>query len=199
MKKIIPALGIIILSFILFVKTQTPVNANVATQSATDINCIKGDKIVDYYETLTDKTDSEKYLNAAKYFYYQASRTGLSNANALVGHARVALHQNKTRDAKNALMTALNFNPDNPRVTFYLGETFFQEGDYTEAIDYYKWAFTHGYQNDFKTNYKLGICYEKLNDEHNARTHYNNALRIKPDNEDVKKRLKELTPTGAQK
>ena len=70
MKKIIPALGIIILSFILFIKTLTPVNANVATQSATDINCIKGDKIVDYYETLTDKTDSEKYLNAAKYFYF---------------------------------------------------------------------------------------------------------------------------------
>ena len=199
MKKITSALGIIILSFILFIKTLIPVNENVATQSATDINCIKGDKIVDYYETLTDKTDSEKYLNAAKYFYYQASRTDISNANALVGHARVALHQNKTRDAKNTLMMALNFNPDNPRVTFYLGETFFQEGDYTEAIDYYKWAYTHGYQNDFKTNYKLGICYEKLNDEHNARTHYNNALRIKPDNEDVKKRLKELTPTGAQK
>lgn len=198
MKKIISALGIIIVSFILFNTQSTPVIASVSTQSEVDINCAKGDKIIDYYESLTDKTGGEKYLNAAKYFYYQASRIDVSNTHALVGHARVALHQNKTKDAKNALMMALNFNPNNPKVTFYLGETFFQEGDYTEAIDYYNWAYTHGYINDFATNYKLGICYEKLNDEHKARMHYNNALRINPDNEEIKKRLNELTPPQAK-
>lgn len=197
MKKIISALVIIIISFILF-NTLPAYNAAAApVQSEADINCQKGDKIVDYYESLSDKSEADKYLKAAKYFYYQASRIDLSNTNALIGHARVALHQNKIRDAKNALMMALNFNAQNPRVCFYLGETFFQDGDYTQAIDYYNWAYTHGYQNDFKTNYKLGVSYEKLNDIHNAKTHYNNALRINPNNEDIKERLNGLTPSSA--
>lgn len=154
--------------------------------------CVKGDKILDYYERLQDKSNGDRYLNAAKYFYYQASRVDLSNPNALIGRARVALYQNRIRDAKNDLMVALNFNEVNPKVSFYLGEVFFLDGDYSEAIDYYNWAYSHGYRYDYKTNLKLGICYEKLDDVKRAKKHYTNAINIMPASVEAKARLQGL-------
>ena len=154
--------------------------------------CEQGDKILNYYENLKDKTDSDKYLKAAKYYYYQASRVDISNQNSLIGMARIALHKGKTRDAKNALMMALNFDETNPKVSYYLGEAFFAEGEYFQAIDFYTWAYNHGYQSDYKTNYKLGVCYEKLNDTEKARFHYQKALSIKPNATEAKNRLNEL-------
>lgn len=149
-------------------------------ESQANAYCVKGDKILDYYQKLDDKRNAGKYLNAAKYYYYQASRVDISNQNSLIGIARIALYQGKTRDAKNALMMALNFNEVNPRVSFYLGETFFEEGEFTQAIDFYNWAYSHGYRYDYMTNIKLGICYEKLDDVKKAKYHYKNALKAHP-------------------
>lgn len=154
--------------------------------------CTKGEKVLTYYESLDDKTDGLKYLNAAKYFFYQAIRLDKSSANALIGMAKISLYQNKTRDAKNALMMALNFNPENPRVAHFLGDTFFQEGDYTEAIDYYDWAYRHGYKYNYNTNFQLAVCYEKIYEQKKAIKHYNEALKIKPESQAVKDRLKKM-------
>lgn len=151
--------------------------------------CTKGDKILAYYESIDDKSDGLKYLKAAKYFYFQALRIDKASPNASIGVARIALLQEKTRDSKNILMRALNFNPENPRVSFYIGETFFQEGDYTEAIDYYTWAYNHGYKHNYKTNLQLAICYEKIYETELAKKHYNEALKIKPDSQIIKQRL----------
>ena len=188
MKKIIYLFVILILGFCLstggfVLARETP------AESEANLNCVKGDKILDYYEKLEDKSNGDRYLNAAKYFYYQATRLDLSNQNALIGHARVALYQNRLRDAKNALMMALNFNEVNPRVSYYLGEVFFREGEYTQAIDFYNWAYTHGYKYDYNTNYKLGICYEKLDDVKNAKYHYKNAIKVNPGSVEAKARL----------
>ena len=108
--------------------------------------CKKGDKILDYYEKMQNKSNSDRYLNAARYYYYQASRLDLSNPNALIGHARVALHQNRLKDAQNVLMIALNFNEQNPKVNYYLGETFFREGEYTQALDFFNQAYNNGFK-----------------------------------------------------
>ena len=151
--------------------------------------CAKGDKILNYYEALEDKSNPDRYLNAAKYFYYQANRISLSNQNAFVGRARIALLQGRIRDAKNNLMIALNVNEMNPKVNFYLGEAFYEDGEFTQAIDFYYFAYSHGYKNDFRTNMKLGKCYEKLDDTEKARYHYTNALKINPSSEEAQKRL----------
>lgn len=178
MKKII-AVFIIIIA--LNLTSGIPVIAReLPEESQANEYCVKGDKILDYYQKLEDKRNAGKYLNAAKYYYYQASRIDISNQNSLIGIARIALYQGKTRDAKNALMMALNFNEVNPRVSFYLGETFFEEGEYTQAIDFYNWAYSHGYRYDYMTNIKLGICYEKLDDVKKAKYHYKNALKAHP-------------------
>lgn len=163
-----------------------------STEAEAIQNCAKGDKILDYYEKLDSPQDPNKYLNAAKYYYYQASRLDLSNPNVLVGHARVALHQNRLKDAKNVLMIALNYNETNPRVNFYLGETFFRDGEYTQAIDFYQEAYTHGYKLDFNTNLRLGMCYEKLNEINLAKKHYKNALKSKPNNDIILTRLENI-------
>ena len=154
--------------------------------------CAQGDKILNYYENLKDKTDGDKYLKAAKYYYYQASRADISNQNSLIGMARISLHQGKTRDAKNALMVALNVDENNPKVSFYLGEAFFMEGEYFQAIDFYTWAYSHGYQTDYRTNFKLGVCYEKLNYTDKAKIHYKNAINANPNSSEAKQRLNGL-------
>ena len=188
MKKIILVFIIILSLFSVFCRQKAFCVSN-GIEAMSNEYCIKGDKILDYYERLENKTNGDRYLNAAKYFYYQASRVDLSNPNALIGRARVAVYQNRIRDAKNDLMVALNFNEVNPRVSYYLGEVFFIEGNYTEAIDYYNWAYSHGYRYDYKTNLKLGVCYEKLNDVKMAKKHYTNAINIMPASVEAKARL----------
>ncbi|MBS4759443.1 MAG: tetratricopeptide repeat protein [Clostridium sp.] len=163
------------------------------TASEANTYCVKGDKILNFYEGLKDtdkrKANQDRYLNAAKYFYYQANRLDMSNQNAFIGRARIALIQGRTRDAKNNLMIALNVNELNPKVNYYLGETFFEEGEYTQAIDFYYFAYSHGYKYDYKINMKLGICYEKLDDIKKARYHYTNAAKINPGDVTAKARL----------
>ena len=112
--------------------------------------------------------------------------------------ARISLYQGKTKDAKNALMIALNVNEKNPKVSFYLGEAFFMEQEYFQAIDFYTWAYSNGYQKDFKTNYKLGVCYEKLNDIEKAKYHYQKAINARPNDAEVKQRLQSLMTTEAE-
>lgn len=191
MKKMILTFIIFIINFCIITPPNVYAIGNTIQNQVSDY-CLKGDKIVSHYETLDDKSNGLEYLKAAKYYYYQAIRLDKSSANALVGLAHVSLLQNKTRDAKNILMAALNFNPENPRVSFYIGETFFQEGDYTEAIDYYTWAYNHGYKHNYRTNLQLAICYEKIFEINMAKKHYNEALKLKPNSKDIKQRLDEL-------
>lgn len=156
------------------------------------LNCQRGDKIVNYFETKTDRTNPNRYLNAAKYYYYQASRLDLSNSDSLIGIARIALLQDKLTDAKNVLMIALNFDENNPKTNFYLGETFYRDGEFTHAIDYFNKAYQNGYNQDFSTNYRLGVCYEKLDDAQKAKEHFLNAQAIRPSSEEVKDHLQGL-------
>lgn len=183
----------LLLLFVLCCGAKNPIPAETLKDyPSANSYCIKGDKILDYYEKLEDKTDAQKYLNAAKYYYYQASRIDLSNQDSFIGMARISLYQGQTRDAKNTLMIALNINENNPKVSYYLGEAFFMEGEYFHAIDFYNWAYSHGYQKDYKTNYKLGVCFEKLDDISKARFHYQNALNTNPSSTQAQKRLKGL-------
>lgn len=153
--------------------------------------CMQADKILRYFNSIKNKTksDEQKYLTAAKYFYYQASRADKSNTDALVGKARIALYENHIRDAKNALSIALNINENNPKVTYYFGETFFKDGEFAKAVDFYLHAYTHGYKNNFWTNYKLGVTYEKLDAPEKAKVHYQNALKINPKSKEAAARL----------
>ena len=186
---------ILIIFLILTIASINQIACNKAfsreTPAVSDANayCVKGDKILNYYEGLKDKSNADRYLNAAKYYYYQANRLDMSNQNAFIGRARIALIQGRTRDAKNNLMIALNVNELNPKVNYYLGETFFAEGEYTQAIDFYHFAYSHGYRYDYKTNLKLGICYEKLDDVKKAKYHYKNAAKINPGEVTAKARL----------
>lgn len=167
----------------------------IASQSNT--YCSQGDKVLDYYQKLLQKSDGQKiddakYLTAAKYFYYQANRLDMSNSHAFIGRARIALLENNTKAAKNNLMIALNIDEMNPKVNFWLGETFFKEGEYTKAIDFYYQAYSHGYRYDYQTNLKLGICYEKLDDVKNSKLHYKNAIKINKGSVEANARLQGL-------
>ena len=156
--------------------------------------CEKADKILRYFFSIPNKTKSyeQKYLTSAKYFYYQAMRIDKSNTDALVGKARIALYENHIRDAKNALSIALNIKENNPKITYYLGETFFKDGEFAKALDFYLHSYNHGYKNNYWTNYKLGVTYEKLDDAQKAKLHYQNALRVNPSSKEAAARLASL-------
>lgn len=166
--------------------------------SQANINCQKGDKILNYYTKMSlkspDKTvpDGEKYLTAAKYFYYQANRLDISNINAFIGRARIALLEGHVQAAKNNLMIALNISELNPRVNYWLGEAFFTEGEFAQAIKFYYNAYSHGFKNDYSTNLKLGICYEKLDDAQKAKLHYKNAIKINKGDLEARAKLQGL-------
>ena len=200
-------LFVIYLTFFSILNTPAPVCADTDTSWHGEISfektnakaasrqyCAQADKILNYFNSLPVKTrtDEQKYLTAAKYFYYQAHRIDKSNTDALVGKARIALYENHIRDAKNALSIALNISENNPKITYYLGETFFKDGEFAKALDFYKHAYSHGFNNNFRTNYKLGVTYEKLDEPALAKQHYINALNINPSSKETAERLKNL-------
>ena len=174
---------------------KTPLQASISKDvppGSAESYAVSGDKILNYYENLSIKEDSERFLIAAKYFYYQANRVDVSNQNALIGMARIALFQNNIREAKDNLYKALNFNEYSSKINFYLGETFFQDGEFTDAIKYYKRAYVNGYKTNYKTNLKLGICYEKLDDPAQAKSYYTAAINLMPSLSEPKHRLQGL-------
>ncbi len=152
----------------------------------------KGDEILDYCEKLKSPKDKERFIVAAKFFYYQASRADVSNQNALIGNARASLLQNNIREAKDSLFMALNFNEHSPRTNFYIGETFYQDGEFLDAIKYYKLAYKYGYGSDYRTNLRLGVCYEKLDAPAQAKTYYSNAMNIMPSLSEPRQRINAL-------
>lgn len=183
-----------------FSKTPTkhvskPFQASIFTDApveSPDYLSAQGDKILNHYEKLQDKSGQERLLTAAKYFYFQANKLDISNQNAYIGRARIALFQDNVRDAKNNLFMALNFNENNPKVTYYMGNAFFKDGDFDDAINYYLHAYNHGYRLNYNTNLKLGICYEKMDDSQRAKYHYKNAMKILPSQAEPRLRLQGL-------
>ena len=85
------------------------------------------------------------------------------------------------RDIK-LLTTFLKTNPDDIRSNFYLANSYYDIGDYVNALKYYKkhekvvtWNEEH-----FYNNYRQGLCYQNLEDVYLMTEKYIEAWNIRP-------------------
>lgn len=135
---------------------------------------------------LFDKSliDSEKkfYLQEALRFYFLLAHAKQNSLDAQVGLARVYDKMQLDNYAKAHFFDALNFDPQNGRANFYYANFYYDRNDFITALFYYKVACNSGFANDYDTNYKMGVIYEKLADLESAKKYYANALKIRPVN-----------------
>lgn len=107
------------------------------------------------------------YINKAKYFYYIASQNIPPSSEALIGLGRVYMLQKKFNDAKDVLNKAFSVDPYNANASFYLGEFFFTNSDYINALKYYENAQKLGYNDTLANEKMISICKAKLGVENN--------------------------------
>ena len=79
--------------------------------------------------------------------------------------------------------------PDNEEINFRFGELYMVEKKYRrKAIFHFEKTIRKNPQH-FEAYMNLGKCYEKIRNRHNAIQMYKIALNLRPDNQEVKKRL----------
>ncbi|MFC1502514.1 tetratricopeptide repeat protein [bacterium] len=85
------------------------------------------------------------------------------------------------------LIVSLGYAGDEERL-FQEANTFFQSGQYSEALGTYEAIMDLGYQNG-ALHYNIGNCYYKLENIGRAILHYERALKWMPGDEDLKANL----------
>lgn len=129
-------------------------------------------------------TDSDKkfFLEKAMRNYYLATKIDGSIIEANIGLARVYDSMKLDRLAKEYFFKARNLDPYNPKTNFYFANFYFTRNDFLKALYYYKYAYEHGFSNNYDTNYQMAVIYEKIADINTAKTFYLKALNLKPTN-----------------
>lgn len=94
--------------------------------------------------------------------------------------------------AKAYLNKGLNMDEKNPTVNFYYGGLTYDMQNYNEALKYYKKSQKNNYKDQYSVLYRIGETNEKLGDLVKAIDAYKKALRLKPDNKELKLKIKSL-------
>ncbi len=89
------------------------------------------------------------------------------------------------REAATNFRRALEYDPTNPYANYGLGFSLFDLGQYDEALTYYQYSLEHSYFDEDKSNAHtgIGVCYEQKRKYNNAREHFNEALKLDPNNQ----------------
>lgn len=131
-------------------------------------------------ETALVESEKKIYLQEALRYYFLLSHAKPNSPDAHLGLGRVYDKMKLDSYAKAHFFDAINFAPNSGRIHFYYGNFYYDRCDFVTALYYYKFAHQHDYSNDYDTNYKMGVIYEKLADIESAKKYYNNALKIRP-------------------
>ena len=144
-------------------------------------------------------TGGEKryFLKEAKWFYERSVKTYPDHLDGFMGLAKTYMAMGRFNKAFDNLMVAYNFDNKSPLVNYYLAENSFLGERYHTAMIYYTEALKYGYQNHYDTNYKLGLCYDKLGDSKNAKKYYNRAIEINPNATIPKQKIEEIDNRNA--
>lgn len=105
--------------------------------------------------------------------------------------AAIAVKEKRLKDAINQLESAVQYVNDQPRLYMGIGGCYLSLSLYEEAEE----AFSQVIQlqpNHFTAHKMLGEIYYLTNNMDDARTHWEKALEIKPDDEYTKKRMTQL-------
>jgi tetratricopeptide (TPR) repeat protein len=105
--------------------------------------------------------------------------------------AAIAVKEKRLKDAIDQLENAAQYVNDQPRLYMGIGGCYIALAQYDEAEE----AFTRVIQlqpNHFSAHKMLGEIYYLTNNMEDARTHWEKALKIKPNDEYTKKRMAQL-------
>lgn len=94
--------------------------------------------------------------------------------------------------ADSYLNRGLNLNPKDPTVNFYFGGVSFDRQNFNNALKYYKAAYKYGYPDKYSVTYRLGETNEKLGDLVKAEEFYKKALKLRPNNEKLKQKIRSI-------
>lgn len=110
---------------------------------------------------------------------------------SLANFALCNMHLGKLDVAGKAYVAALQVNPDDSDIIYNLGVIHMQQGYATQGLTYYLQAVQKN-PDYFDAHYNLAAAYLMRRDYENARLHFKEALRIKPDDEVLQHTLKIL-------
>lgn len=132
------------------------------------------------------------YLQNAMKYYFLLSKANPTSIDAQIGLGRVYDELKADRHAKEHFFNAINFNNKNPNANFYFGNFYYKRNDLITALYYYKIAYNNGYANNYYLNYRMGIIYEKLADNKNAKSHYTSALKLNSQDLELRNKIRLL-------
>ena len=132
-----------------------------------------GDDYLEQALTEENQKKREKLFRYAMGKYYLTSKADDKNVHSYVQMGRIYDNLDKDKYAKEYFYRATNLDYGNPFANFYFGEYYFKRRDFNRALKYYLLSYQNGYENDFETNFRLAVIYEKLGDLVNAKNFYN--------------------------
>jgi tetratricopeptide (TPR) repeat protein len=152
---------------------------------------------VSFYILAGELYETKQNWDQAKAMYQQALTVSPDHPLASNNLAYVLLQQGGNVDvAMGMAQTARRGMPNSPNAADTLGWAYYQKGIYRSAISQFQEALRlnerAGAPDDAVLHYHLGLAYQKANQPSLARQQLEKAVKLKPDNADVRKALSEL-------
>lgn len=192
----------ILITFIIFI---TPVLAD--TQSGyleysgfpyrfnkgDDIKFLKNaEKNMQEFYSPNKKTPKEFHLQEAMRYYFLLSQARPDSVEAQIGLGRIYDEMNLDRLAKKHFFNAYNFNSQDPKLNMYFANFYYKRNEFITALGFYNAAHKYGYSKNYFINWQLGTLYEKLGDIEGAKHFFKQALKINPQNQNIRDKISSL-------
>lgn len=110
-------------------------------------------------------------LRYAIYNFKKMYELDSSNIDALIGLSIAYRLDCKPILAKNAILKALNYDYNSPKANFYLGEYYFYQNEFTNALSSYKKAENLGFKGH-DIEFKMAQAYAKVGELAVAKKYY---------------------------
>ncbi len=101
---------------------------------------------------------------------------GNAQAYNYIGYSLIERVPSDLKRAKIYLEKALSLKPTDAHILDSIGWLYFNMGNYKQAIHHLKKSFSNGMENDFTVNMHLGMTYQKLGDQYQAKKYFDKSL-----------------------
>lgn|SRR5574344_217212 len=140
-------------------------------------------------EAAKTPADRRFYLHEAMRYYYLLLQTNKKSIKAHIGLGRIYDEMDLDTQAKEHFYDAYNMDVNNPTLNIYFGDFYYKRDSLNEALKYYRTAYSHGCSNNYSLNLRMGTIYEKVGDLNTAKYYYIKALRLNPNNAELKNKI----------
>ena len=125
----------------------------------------------------------------AVYLFQDAVNRSTTSVQARAGLAKALLRLNRSDEAVEHLLTALEYSPDNADISYNLGVAYHRQGKYHSAIECYAAVSDSDAESPGDLHFNLGNAYQEMGKFHDAINSYRKALDIRPHDIDALKNL----------